>query len=930
MQLADRRVLSSLAALAVLATLPLVPLRAQALLAEYKQGAVFGTIGDRVGLADDVNGDGTLDLLVAGAAAQGVFTYSGPDGAPLHYLATGSTAQLNITSPGDVNGDGQPDIVTADGVAAHCWSRADGSELWSVPGSFGGSIGWTMAALGDVNGDGVGDVAIGEPDADPAGIVSAGTIYVLDGATGATIHLIHGTGDHQNVGQRLAGFDFDGSGGLEIAWGDTKFVSGGNQVGRALIVDAATGSPLFVHAGTVPTFNFAISVEDAGDLDGDGQHDLAIASVISSQSVLEVRSTADDHAIWSKTGVAFTFRLESVGDANGDGLPELATGQPGFMGFPGQGNVLDGATGNVLGSAFGSTSGSFLSLCAPGDVTGDGQPDLFFGNAPGGFSAEGSATLCRMPNFALDYNIVNPAGGEQLGSAMDASADFDGDGHRDYVLASSKRVIVFSGTTGAVLLNKLTTGLTGGEIFGGVSAVAVAGDYDHDGTPDIAAGNAFYGTGIGALNGRVMILSGASGAQLYDETGAASTGLGRAFAVTGDLSGDGVNDVWVSLVAKTVNGFTNAGEVQLRSGANFATVLAVYHGIPQANGSFGLSLDAGGDVNGDGVRDLAVGSSEDPPGVTNSPGTTAILNGANGVELYRFQGTANSNTLSSAIIGDADGDDVPDILVSEPQAVLPPDFSSARGRLRLFNGATGAMLWSKYGDTPANQFGRGFCGAGDVNGDGFADVAASATPVTPATSSGTVWMLNGKTAAVLDTIVLPFSTPNGTNAGTLLSAGYHDAGGCTDLLVSMPWLNNNGGARVYASSAGGIHGFVDVGFSKQGLGPIPPSLRMYGDLAANQLVTVKARHAQPLKSCSWFVGLSQGNLPFKGGVLVPGVVPVFFVFPLTTDGGGEFSLTAANPAGVFAGLTLWHQFWFSEPGAPQNLSATNGLKEIFK
>jgi hypothetical protein len=920
----------ALPALAAIAALTLAPARAQVQLAEYTIAWPFGWIGDRVGLAGDVNGDGRQDLLVAGTAAQGVFTYSGADGAQLHYLETGTSAQKNVTSPGDVNGDGQPDIVTADGSVARCWSRADGSELWSVAGSLGGNIGWTMAALGDVDGDGIGDVALGEPHADPSGIVSGGIIHVLQGQSGAPIHLFQGTSANQQVGKAMCGLDFDGSRGLEVAMGETSFVLGGSLVGRVLIRDAATGAQLFVHVGVTPDIDFGINVADAGDLDGDGQHDIAIASVSGFQGIVDVRSTADDHLIWSRPGVEITH-LVSVGDANGDGLAELAAGEPGFLDFPGHGTVLDGASGVALGSGVGSTPGSFVSMAAPGDVTGDGVPDLLIGDEPMPWVGDeaASASLNTMPSFALNYVITNPAGGQQLGSGMDASADFDHDGHQDYVIGSDERFLVFSGATGAVLLDKPTPDLAGSQYFGGSSALAVIGDYDQDGTPDIATANPQYSVTAPSVNGRLMVLSGADGDPLYDEIGAADTALGRAVAATDDLDGDGVGDVWVSLPDKAVNGFKDAGEVQLRSGANLATVLASYHGIPQKLGRFGLTLNAGGDVNGDGVRDVAVGSSEDPPGVTNGPGTTAVLSGATGAELYRFEGTALSNDVYSAIVGDADGDDVPDILVAEPGAVLPPE-TSQRGRLRLFAGATGAMLWSKYGDTPNNKFSRGFGGAGDVNGDGYADVAASATAVTPATSSGTVWILSGKTAAVLDTIVLPLTKPGATNGGTLVSAGLHDAGGCADLLVSMPWLNNNGGARIYASSAGGIHGFVDLGLAKQGTGVLAPSLRFYGDLAANQLVTAKARHALPLKSCVWLVGLAQGNLPFKGGIMVPSPSPPFFAFPLGTDANGEFSLTSPNPAGVFAGLTLFHQFWFSDPGAPQKVSATNGVKEIFK
>jgi hypothetical protein len=54
------------------------------------------------------------------------------------------------------------------------------------------------------------------------------------------------------------------------------------------------------------------------------------------------------------------------------------------------------------------------------------------------------------------------------------------------------------------------------------------------------------------------------------------------------------------------------------------------------------------------------------------------------------------------------------------------------------------------------------------------------------------------------------------------------------------------------------------------------------------------------------------------------------VFPIAANGSGVFSISAPNPASVFTGLALWHQIWFADAAALAGVSATNGMKEIFK
>jgi len=363
--------------------------------------------------------------------------------------------------------------------------------------------------------------------------------------------------------------------------------------------------------------------------------------------------------------------------------------------------------------------------------------------------------------------------------------------------------------------------------------------------------------------------------------------------------------------------------VRLLSGATRETLQVYRTDTPQAYGSFGISVSAGGDVDDDGVPDLAVGSAMDVTGLT-STGALYIVSGATGDELYRIDGAVNSATLYGDFVGDVDDDGVADFVCAEPYW-HSPDFPSnlLRGRIRVSSGADGSMLWEAQGAEEDDRFGWPARGVGDVNGDGFPDLAVSA-PNGGAQDAGEFLLLSGPDGAVLDRTDLP------AYANAIAAAPYFDEGGRVDVIVGMPKLINNGGARVYACSQGGVHGFVDLGNALAGTGGVAPRLDGHGELASGGQVSLKVRKVKPGAPGYWFFSLDTAYLPFRGGVFVPDPVSYLFVLPLFANGSGEFFYTGTNPPGIPSGLALYHQFWFLDPGAVKGASATNGLAEIFK
>ena len=95
-----------------------------------------------------------------------------------------------------------------------------------------------------------------------------------------------------------------------------------------------------------------------------------------------------------------------------------------------------------------------------------------------------------------------------------------------------------------------------------------------------------------------------------------------------------------------------------------------------------------------------------------------------------------------------------------------------------------------------------------------------------------------------------------------------------------------------------------------------------GDLVVGNLVTLSLTNAAPSTLAVMFIGTSQINLPFKGGVLVPSVT---FDFGFFTDPSGDIVLGAPWPPGAPSMFSFYFQYWWADAGGPQGFAASNGL-----
>ncbi len=206
----------------------------------------------------------------------------------------------------------------------------------------------------------------------------------------------------------------------------------------------------------------------------------------------------------------------------------------------------------------------------------------------------------------------------------------------------------------------------------------------------------------------VSTLNGNNGFRL---DGPAGTYSGNAVASLGDVNGDGRIDLLIG--AETNRGaylvLGTASNPATRAISDLVTAGSAYFFLgEQAGDHTGCSVSSVGDVNGDGINDLLIGAYQADPDGHSAAGTSYLV----------FGGAANLEALDQA-----SGDD---------GVISLADLDMTRG-FRLD------------GNNPGDQAGTCVAGAGDVNGDGFADliIGAPYAETAPGTNNGVSYIVFG-------------------------------------------------------------------------------------------------------------------------------------------------------------------------------------------
>ncbi len=466
--------------------------------------------------------------------------------------------------------------------------------------------------------------------------------------------------------------------------------------------------------------------------------------------------------------------VSALADINGDGVSEIMIGASGANG-----------TGSING--------------VPNQVTNVGETYVIFGNnMPGYWNNSFDLSALDGTN---GFIIRGVDGLDESGSAISGLGDINGDGISDFIIGAAKADLDSSATASNDLLNV-------GQSF-------------------VIYGKADWSLALVLELKNLTIQDG------FIINGISETDLsGFSVSNAGDINSDGISDLIIGARGANANGIISAGQTYILFGraanpnantwalnynlASLATGVDgfVINGV-EADDFSGWSVSAAGDVNGDLIDDILIGTQAASPKLKSSAGVTYViygrkisvsnatpwpqvfnLSGLTAADGFIIEGIAagDRSGISVSGAGDVNNDGINDIFIGASKAdnIVDPNSiksnvgesyivfgSTVRGlvfELTSLNGSNGFII---RGIDIDDQSGIAVSGAGDINADGITDMIIGATLADPngVALAGESYVIFGRAKDVVWLATLDLATLSGVDGFTIFGIAEGDNSG---------------------------------------------------------------------------------------------------------------------------------------------------------
>ena len=585
--------------------------------------------------ADDINGDGKIDLVVTTGNQVLVLPGNGDGTFGTAVTTTTQATQYAYVATGDFNGDGKKDLVLGNGVIL----LGDGTgHFTAAPSSSITAAG--SPVVGDWNNDGKQDLAF-ESTGTGGGIL---TLYLGNGDGTFTLGNSYATIAGATF---LSASDLDGDGNVDLYVGEANGGVYGPDYNSGGVLQAVMGegNGSFAGAQAYPNGTYditgsAVQAFATADYHGKEYQDVLMLS----DAGLEMLTNNGQGLLTEAAVLPGTVPTAvASADMNGDGKNDAVFAESNSGSYD-------------IAVALGNGDGTFqtkITTTVPvlpnrlviGDFNGDGKPDVVI-------TSSGSASVYLLLNSGTGTlgapTLVNTEANPVTGIV---AADLRSDGKLDLVITEATQVnATAAGAVGVLLGNGNGTFQPEVDTTINYLPLAIAvGDMNKDGKPDLVVASSDQGEADTSL----YVLPG-NGDGTFGT--AVSTVLTYSYVtalVLADLNGDGNLDVLIS----TCCGATYTSIALGKGDGTFSSIGA----LPLAGSSYSVGAV---DLNGDGTPDLLINTNtvgsdlvvllSQAPSATTISSTTTLISSASTITVgtsvtFTATVTASSGTPTGTV-----------------------------------------------------------------------------------------------------------------------------------------------------------------------------------------------------------------------------------------------------------------------------------------